>query len=183
MTLRLAAFQHFCGQVARAGGVWADALLTRVSPLTYERGDFLAADALADKEAEEEVAEPSCVGCGSEHLYQGSSKCARCIFNGPTDSEAAAPPVASVHPAAVDDAPPVSPAAGFSLPMFKASDLIDIAAEYIAAPVTQEFLLAHPDMEDARTQWSRHVAELVVSALTFELQGLAYDQSHPQTQQ
>lgn len=55
MTLRLAGFQHFCGQLMRAGGAWADAFLTGLSPLTYERGDWLA-----DKEAEEEVAEPQC---------------------------------------------------------------------------------------------------------------------------
>jgi hypothetical protein len=192
MTLRLAAFQHFCGR-------FADALLTSWSPLTYERGDFLAADALSDKEAEEEVWGPDELAreCGvtvhesrpwwaplpGEPGFPDSPVGVSTsppivpptgLDPSPTIIESAPPPqVCGDGPDGDSDIPP-SPPSGhpISLPMFRFGDLQAIAAEYIEDSCSQKPLFP------GKKEWSHHVAEIVVSAVLAELTGLAWDQSH-----
>jgi hypothetical protein len=118
--LLLAAVQSFCGR-------FADALLTTMSPLTYERGDYLDGTESVDPDYE--------------------------------------PPN---PPGAVEAATPQAPAPGFSLPMYKADDLAEIAAEYIVRIPT------------VSNQVAKTTAELIVSHLTYELQSLVYEQNNPQ---
>lgn len=118
--LLLTAVQHFCGR-------FADSLLTSMSPLTYERGDYIDGTESVDPDYE--------------------------------------PPNL---PGAVE-AP--APAPGFSLPMYKADDLAEIAAEYIVRIPT------------VSNQVAKATAELIISHLTYELQSLVYEQNNPQAPQ
>jgi hypothetical protein len=102
--------------------------------------------------------------------------------DGPSEEIAAFPRRPSEgHPTVPAGSAPDLPA-GISLPMFKAKDLEAVAAEYIA-PHLQRAERCSCTAYNYGTNHAEHVAELVVSALLFELQGLAYEQSHPQTEQ
>lgn len=95
MTLRLAAFQHFCAR-------FADAFLTSLNPLTYELGDYQDLT-----EADDPDYEPTC--CGFKVVVDDAMPKGRWFLTSP---EAVAPPAASATPAGVcapSEAPPAGP--------------------------------------------------------------------------
>lgn len=101
MTLKLAAFQHFCAR-------FADAFLTSLSPLTYEHGDYSDGTEKLDPDYEP----TACGRCGAfVELDADSSWCLDCLWS-TSDPEAVVPPAASATPAGVcapSEAPPAGP--------------------------------------------------------------------------
>jgi hypothetical protein len=134
---------------------FTNAFLTSLSPLTYERGDAL----MAFEEEHE------CLPCPSLTRQADSP-----------------PSVGGEGPDGVVRHSPASAVGVPTLPMFTASDLRDIASDYLVHHFpwpdgdgkfgctcgTQGFTIA---------TWSVHVGELQISELVFYLTGLLYDQT------
>ena len=207
MTFFVAAVENVCRQVARAGGVWADALLTSWSPLTYERGDYQDLTEEMDPDWEPlDWSESAKEGYPQNHRHtpdpvlSGRHVCTLCgAFSNPLDPsptiiQSAPPPSvdgdgSSEEIAAFPRRPSEGHPTSISLPMFKFSDLVEIAAPYIGlhdgfySQDRKHYACRCGQWFNSFEDHADHVAELVVSALTAELTGLAYDQSHPQTEQ
>jgi hypothetical protein len=109
----------------------------------------------------------------------------------PTIIESAPPPPvddegSSEEIAAFPRRPSEGHPTSISLPMFKFSDLVEIAAPYIGlhdgfySQDRKHYACRCGQWFNSFEDHADHVAELVVSALTAELTGLAFDQSHPQ---
>jgi hypothetical protein len=170
----LAALDNAYRHAARA----ADAFLTSLSPLTYERGDY--SDGTEKLDPDYEPAEGSSLTLGLEQFARGERVSSDWLFEDGCDGKCAHDECVCPHDHAAGVEASTPPAA-FKLPMFDASDLEAIAARYLVGhfPWPEDGLFACTCGTKGFTiaAWSAHVGELQISETVFELQSLVYDQT------
>lgn len=161
MTLRLAAFQHFCAR-------FADAVLTSWSPLTYERGDYMDGTEKLDPE----YWEPGCDGkCAHDECVCDALTALReRLASLASQDSGAAPPAASVTPAPVDGTPPASPGAGLSFVDYMTPAICDVLATHRFSLVNhssigQEDHCSCGERPRDGLDWREHVAPLIAERI------------------